>query len=560
MGLWAKSVVICNSIREHGKQSIRSLADRTGFSKSSVHRHLQAMDRRERYRESSFWETPAGRAWLIRLVVSTLFVFGLNRGVGGETLSECFGRLRLDGHVVCSPSALRSLMHTLERVILETPAAWEQEGIAQGEIRPVIGAVDETFLQRMMLVFMDLARGYLLMEEIAADRSYESWFEGANTRLKMLGVEVSYLVSARAKALIKLAHKGLGCLSIPDLFHVGHDLAKGYSLSIFSRLRQAKREFDHAKQCLEKLQKHTQAEPTPSTQGEARVAACAASVHHWQEAGSSWRQHLSNLSRIVHPWRLSDSMRQSSKDVEEQLQAELKAIETFLESHGLPVQNETLRKVQKQFGGLSALLDLWWRTVRQDLAPLAMTPRWSQWAEEVWLPMVYWQEQLRRTRHRVQKAQIALVIKALEEAFERHSCTRQLQPELLADWKAWAADHAKAFQRASSAVEGRHGYLSQMQHNHRGLPARRYAVWTALHNFDCRAAHGTTPASRFFRRSFPDLFESVLSQIDELPMPRQRRQAITGSHGGSRVSRLKLIPGFKYRGPMGRICQHDPTG
>ena len=31
---------------------------------------------------------------------------------------------------------------------------------------------------------------------------------------------------------------------------------------------------------------------------------------------------------------------------------------------------------------------------------------------------------------------------------------------------------------------------------------------------------GTTPASRFFRRSFPDLFESVLSQIDELPLPR----------------------------------------
>jgi hypothetical protein len=529
MGLWAKSVVIFNSIREHGKQSIRSLAERTGLSKSSVHRHLQAMDRRNRYPESSFWETEAGRAWLIRLVVATLLVFGLKRGVGAETLSEFFSRLRLDGHVGCSPSALRSLMHTLERVILETTAAWEQEGIAHGEIRPVIGAVDETFLQRMMLVFMDLATGYLLMEEIAADRSYETWFERANTRLKMFGVEVSYLVSDRAKALIKLAHKGLGCLSIPDLFHLSHDLAKGYSLSIFSRLRQAKREFDQAKQRLETLQKNTQAEPTPITEGEARVAACAASVHHWQEASGAWRQHLSNLSRIVHPWRLSDSMRQSSKDVEEQLQAELKTIEMFLESHGLPVKKETLRKVQKQFGGISALIDLWWRTVRQDLAPLAMTPRWSQWAEEVLLPVMYWQEQLRRTRHRAQKAQTALALKALEEAFERHSCTRQLQPELLADWKAWAADHAKAFQRASSAVEGRNGYLSQMQHNHRGLPARRYAVWTALHNFDCRAADGTTPASRFFRRSFPDLFERVLSQIDELPMPRQRRQAIAAS-------------------------------
>ena len=246
--------------------------------------------------------------------------------------------------------------------------------------------------------------------------------------------------------------------------------------------------------------------------------------------GSAWRQHLFNVSRILHPWRLVDSIRQTSKAVEEQLGAELKALETLLETNGLPMKKDTLDKVRKQLAGLSALVDVWWQTVRQDLTQLAMTPRWTQWAEDVGLPLMYWQEQLRRTRHRGQKAQIALVLQAAAEAFERHACTRQLTPEVLAGWKAWAAEHAKAFQRASSAVEGRNGSLSQMQHNHRGLPTRRYQVWTVLHNFDCRAADGTTPASRFFRRSFPDLFERVLSQIDELPMPRQRRQALAASH------------------------------
>ena len=103
MGLWAKSVVIFNAIRAHGLQSIRSLADRTGLSKSSVHRHLPAMDRRDRYPESSLWATEAGRAWLIRLVVATLLVCGLKRGVGAETLSAFFGRLRLEAHIGCSP-------------------------------------------------------------------------------------------------------------------------------------------------------------------------------------------------------------------------------------------------------------------------------------------------------------------------------------------------------------------------------------------------------------------------------------------------------------------------
>jgi len=382
----------------------------------------------------------------------------------------------------------------------------------------------------MLLVFMDLATGYLLMEEVATDRRFDPWFDRTSDRLKTFGTEVLSLVSDRAKALIKLAHTGLGCPSSPEVFHLGHDLATGYSLAIFGRLRQAKRDLEHAKQRLETLQQNAQAEQAQVAQAQARVAAWATSVHHWQEVGRAWRQHLSNGSGILHPWRLVDSIRQTSTEVEEQVRAELKAIETWLETNGLPRKQDTLDKVQKQLAGLSALVDLWWQTGRQDLTQLAMTPRWTQWAEDVLLPLMYWQDQRRRTRHPVQKAQSALVLQAVEEVCERHPCTRQLKPALLAGWKAWAAEHAKAFQRASSAVEGRNGYLSQMQHNHRGLPMRRYQVWTALHNFDCRAVDGTTPASRFFRRSFPDLFESVLSQIDELPMPRQRRQALVASH------------------------------
>jgi hypothetical protein len=87
-----------------------------------------------------------------------------------------------------------------------------------------------------------------------------------------------------------------------------------------------------------------------------------------------------------------------------------------------------------------------------------------------------------------------------------------------------------AFQRTSSAVEGRNGYLSQMQHNHRGVPKRRYKVWTILHNFDCHAADGTTPASRFFRRTFPDFFETVLAHVEELPQPRRRKPQVALCH------------------------------
>ena len=214
-----------------------------------------------------------------------------------------------------------------------------------------------------------------------------------NARLKTLGIGVLYLVSDRAKALVKLAQTGLGCLSIPDLFHLSHDLAKGYSLAIFGRLRQAQQALAQARQRLEALQA-SQPGSAQVQQAQAAVEACEASVTRWQGVRSAYRQHLANLSRIMHPWRLVDSTRQTSQEVERQLQAELQALETLLETNGLPVKKGTLDKVRKQLAGVSALVDFWWQTVWQDLEQMAMTPRWTQWVEELLLPLMYWQEQL----------------------------------------------------------------------------------------------------------------------------------------------------------------------
>lgn len=63
MGLWDKSLRIFNCLCEKSKQSMRRIAHQTGFSKSSVHRHKQAMERRGVHPESWLWETAEGRQW-----------------------------------------------------------------------------------------------------------------------------------------------------------------------------------------------------------------------------------------------------------------------------------------------------------------------------------------------------------------------------------------------------------------------------------------------------------------------------------------------------------------
>ena len=63
MGFWAKSLRIFNCLCENGTHSVRRIAQKTGLSKSSVHRLTQAMERRGVHRESWLWETAEGRHW-----------------------------------------------------------------------------------------------------------------------------------------------------------------------------------------------------------------------------------------------------------------------------------------------------------------------------------------------------------------------------------------------------------------------------------------------------------------------------------------------------------------
>jgi Family of unknown function (DUF6399)/IclR helix-turn-helix domain len=522
MGFWAKSVRIFKHLCDHGTQSVRRVARQTGFSKSSVHRLTQAMQRRDSHPESWFWETADGRQWLTRLVVATLYTFGLKRGVGLDTISEFFVRLHLATQVGCSASALRGVMQALEAALLETAMVWEQAGQAHEEVREIIGAVDETFLEQMMLVCMDLRTGYLLLEEVADDRTYATWKAMVEERLKALGAHVLYLVSDRAKALVQLAETGLECLSMPDFFHVVHDIVKSYSLPIGQRLRQARQELTKAQEALARRQGQRHAAQEVS-EAKALVEARQTEVVRWEEAHHTYRGHLESLSHTLHPFHLSDSTPQTSAQVERQLTAAVEGIAALAQGYQLPVRHKAMVKVRIQVPALAALVDFWWQGVDQDLAPFLLTPTWQQWVHACLLPMVYWAHQGPRTRCRRRKAKIQEALGAVRAAFEQHPITQRLAPHVLAEWQAWATDRVKAFQRASSAVEGRNGVLSQLHHNQRGLPKQRYKVWTVLHNFDCHAPDGTTPASRFFRRTFPDVFETVLSHIAVLPRARQRK-------------------------------------
>jgi hypothetical protein len=300
---------------------------------------------------------------------------------------------------------------------------------------------------------------------------------------------------------------------------------KSYSLALGQRMRQAHKALLEAQAAVVRLQgRPDAAQEAPVAQ--ALVAMRQIEVARWEEAHHTYRGHLETLSLTLHPFRMADAAPQTSAQVESHLQATVAALEVFAQGHQLPMRHAAITKVRKQIPALAALVDFWWEGVRQDIAHADLSPLWGQWAEEVLLPLVYWEHQVARTRCARRKATIRQALEAMQGTFRHHALTQCLPPHARKEWHGWATQRVQAFQRTSSAVEGRNGYLSQMHHNHRGLPKQRYKVWTALHNFDCHAADGTTPAARFFRKTFPDLFETVLANIDDLPRPRKRNQAL----------------------------------
>jgi hypothetical protein len=173
-----------------------------------------------------------------------------------------------------------------------------------------------------------------------------------------------------------------------------------------------------------------------------------------------YRQHLETLSLTLHPFAIHDSAPQTAVEVHHRLQAAIDAIETLAQGQQLPACHDAMKKVRNQLPALAALVDFWWEGVEQDLEQAAISAPWRTWARESLLPWVFWERQGARTRCAHRKAKIRRVFKAVQAAVHTHALTGQLPQQALKDWHIWARQQVHAFQRASSAVEGRNGALA----------------------------------------------------------------------------------------------------
>ncbi len=509
---------IASYFQHHDDATLQEAAEAVRTSTSSAHRHKHALAKRNQHPESWMWDTDAGFRWLIRLVCATIYLFGIRGGTGMGTIAEFFRLIRLDRHLGVSPSSLYRLTTRIEALILEYKETYEQrkEGVTQ-----VIVGADETFFDKVILVMIDLGSGYILLEEAADDRTFLTWHEKAHDALQRLGLRVRYMVSDQAKALTKLALDGLGCQRIPDLFHAMHDLVKLMGGRFATQLTRVQ---GHLSKALVTAVTFNETGQSPETcqVHEQVIAALQAEQQQLLDGQRRYYDVLHALSAAVHPFSLAKPRPQTSSEVMDCLFDLLETLDMLREEYGIADSKNRIKKVRRQVEEIAAVIDLWWIWVRESLNGYALEPAFECWLVNGLLPVIYWHVQVQRTS-------TAALKKAYEEAHtdavervRHHRLTATLSDEELSRWNSWAEWMITKFQRSSSAVEGRNGVLSRMNHAQRSIPLQRLKVLTVIHNFGITRKDGTTAAERLFGEQFPDLFEWIVTNIHDLPLPRTR--------------------------------------
>lgn len=139
-----------------------------------MRRALNALKKRNQYPESEFWETEAGRAWLHRLVLATVYEFGIKSHHGAEKLSAFFKQTRIYQHIGLSESSIQRILKQAEEELINYQQVHEGQ-LDSEKSQEIVASGDETFFNdEPILVLISSRSGYLIVFEPSQDMRSDS--------------------------------------------------------------------------------------------------------------------------------------------------------------------------------------------------------------------------------------------------------------------------------------------------------------------------------------------------------------------------------------------------
>jgi len=148
--------------------TLREVSEATGAPISSVAYQKTRTAKRVESSGTDQWETEWGQNFLKRLIISTIYTFGVKAGVGSKRISEHLEHLQIEGVAAISESSIYRLTNEIIDNILYykelQELGLEQAAESTMEELEVVLGLDETWLDDMLLVCQDLISGYLFLK------------------------------------------------------------------------------------------------------------------------------------------------------------------------------------------------------------------------------------------------------------------------------------------------------------------------------------------------------------------------------------------------------------
>jgi hypothetical protein len=485
---------------------------------------------------AEFFQSGPGLAFLHRIVIAFHLVC-VEVGACGIRLVCLFLNLTgLNRFVAASYGAQQQVNFHIEHAMV-TYHQDETARLAQDmPHKDLTVTQDETFTGGLCLITMDPESNFIILEQLAQARDQTSWNAWMEPALATLNCRVIQSTSDEAPGLLAYVAHYLEAHHAPDLFHVQHELVKAVSAPMATKERAAHKAVIEATAQLAQLQSDLQSpneEPAqrrpgctlqePMSLEQAEQALEAARREH--ERLAQQRQQVSTSIRgIGHDYHFVDlerGVRRNGRLIAADIQGHIEQIRAIAQHEGLSQSClDRIDKAERVVPKMQATIEFISGYVRQQVDQLDLTQP-ASFAMHAKLIPSYYLDRVAQTRTVSDGEPLRELAERLRAPLcEPGGVLSELSQEAQDQLHETAKRLAAVFQRSSSNVEGRNGYLSLRNHQLRGLDLpRKRECFTAIHNFFLTRPDGTTAAERFFGQKPRSMFAAILAAVELAPAP-----------------------------------------
>ena len=485
---------------------------------------------------AAFFHSGPGLAFLHRIVLAFHLVCVEVGACGIRLVCLLLNLTGLNRFVAASYGAQQQVNRRVE----EAMVVYHQDETARlGKDMPhkdLTVTQDETFTGGLCLITMDPESNFIILEQLAQARDQVSGHEHMAPALAQLNCRVIQSTSDEAPGLLAYVEHYLEAHHSPDLFHVQHELVKAVSGPMATKERAAYKAVTEAREQLEHVQTgpqnagdepetHRPSHPPKEAMRLEQAAQALAAASREHERLAQQRQqikaHIRGIGHDYHFVDLERGVRRNGQLIASDIHEHIEQIRTVAQHEGLSQSClERIEKAERVVPKMRATIEFVSRYVGQQVHQLDLTPPVS-FAMHAKLIPSYYLDRVAETRTVSDAEPLRERAERLRASlFEPSGVLSVLSPETQNQLHDEAKRLATVFQRSSSNVEGRNGYLSLRSHQLRGLDLpRKRECFTAMHNFFLTRADGTTAAERFFGQKPRSMFAAILASVELTPAP-----------------------------------------